>query len=276
MLEQAAYNPGQLHFWRVLPHESAAVLSDEQKGAKMKNHIPQNNVNWNYEGLLKSFIGQLREAEQDNIISIFLTGSFARGEAAAGSDLDLWCIFKSLNTDILNTIGKITRSLFVSYSHLEVNAQCLTLEEFNSGYFAKFLAYPIIYLEAVLLYGDDIVARALRDSEIEKAYKEFMAEVLLSIRHYIAVNEPAEKLTFQKIKTWVLKPLMFALRLERYLHTRQYPLTSKNLLQAYKIPPMSVLYFTNEEKWEADIYADRDSVLYALHDEVSNILTKGL
>ena len=37
-------------------------------------------------------------------------------------------------------------------NQLEVNAQCLTIEESNSGCFAKFLAYPIIFLEAVIAF----------------------------------------------------------------------------------------------------------------------------
>jgi len=239
---------------------------------KMKNITPNNNISKDYKGLLNSFIEQISEAEQNNIVSIFLTGSFARGEATENSDLDVWCVFKKLNPEILSKVGLITRSLPISYNQLEVNAQCLTAEEFNSGYFAKFLAYPIIFLESVLLFGEDIAAKEIQDGETEKVYKEFLAEILLSIRHYISVNEPVEKLTFQKIKTWVLKPLMFALRLERYSHTSKYPLTSTDLLNAYESPLMSIVYFTNREKWETDIYNNRDEVLRILHEEVEHII----
>ena len=94
----------------------------------------------------------------------------------------------------------------------------------------------------------------------------------MGIRHYISVNEPTEKLTFQKIRTWVLKPLMFALRLERYLHTKKYPITCNDLLIAYDNSPMSIIYFMNKEKWDNDISNNRIGTLCILHDEVKNML----
>jgi len=238
----------------------------------MKTLIPLNTVSKDYEGILSAFVKQISEAEKDNLVSIFLTGSFARGEATESSDLDIWCIFKELNTEILSKAGNISRNLPISYNQLEVNSQCLTINEFQSGHFAKFLAYPIIYFEAILLFGTDVADKAVQDEEADSICKEILAEILLSIRHYIAVNEPAEKLTFQKIKTRVLNPLMFALRLERYLHTKQYPLTHMDLLNAYTIPPISILYFNNRGKWDTDINNDCGKTLYSLHEEVSNML----
>lgn len=240
----------------------------------MRKILPRNNISKDYNGLLNAFIGQICDVEQSNIISIFVTGSFARGEATEASDLDVWCIFDEVSTETLNHVGLVSRNLPISYNRLEISAQCLTLNEFNSSHFSKFLAYPIIYAEGVLLHGKDIAARSVQDCEIEKTYNEFLAEILLSIRHYIATNEPAEKLTFAKIKTWVLKPLMFALRLERYLATKHYPLTITELLNAYSSPPISVVYFTNSEKWSEDIQIQRDNVLRSLHEEVANLLVR--
>jgi predicted nucleotidyltransferase len=240
----------------------------------VKKDIPYNNISIDYKNLLDIFIKQLHKIENNNLISVFLTGSFARGEATENSDLDVWCIFDKLDTDTLIKIGHIARNLPVNYSQLEVNSQCLTLDEFNSGYFSKFLAYPIIFLEGILLFGNDIATKQLKNDDIEKIYKEFLAEVLLSIRHYISVNEPIEKLTHQKIKIWVLKPLMFALRLERYLNKKQYPLTINDLASSYDVPPISVLYFSNKEKWDNDIINSRDAILFSLHEEVEKLLIK--
>ncbi|MCL2638263.1 MAG: nucleotidyltransferase domain-containing protein [Oscillospiraceae bacterium] len=240
----------------------------------MKKQIPYNNVSWDYKGSINTFVSELNEAEQNNVVSVFLTGSYARGEAAENSDLDIWCVFKQLNSGILSKVGLISQKLSVVCRQTELNPQCLTLDEFNSSCFSKFLTYPIIYFEAVLLFGENIAVRAIRKEEADKIYKEFLAEVLLSIRHYITVNESEEKLTFQKIKTWVLKPLMFALRLERYSFTNQYPLTIKDLLNAYTEPPLSVIYFTNSDKWDKDIKDSKDRVLHALHDEVEKLLLK--
>jgi len=240
----------------------------------MRIALPENNISKDYSSLINDFIAQICKVEKDNIVSIFLTGSFARGEATDGSDLDVWCIFNELNVETLNRVGLASRNLPVSYDKLEMNAQCLTYNEFNNKHFSKFLAYPIIFAEGVLLHGKDIASRAIQDGEIEKTYKEFLAEILLGIRHYIAVNEPAEKLTFAKIKAWVLKPLMFALRLERYSVTRSYPLTITELLKAYPTPPISAVYFANGEKWNEDIQSQRNNVLRSLHDEVANLLTR--
>jgi hypothetical protein len=124
----------------------------------------------------------------------------------------------------------------------------------------------------VLLWGEDVASRSIPDHETERVWKELLAEVLLSIRHYIAVNEPAENLTFQKIRTWILKPLMFALRLERLSHIEKYPLTITDLLHSYETPPQSVLYFCDKKKWDSTIQSNRDLTLHSLHDEVSGML----
>ena len=60
--------------------------------------------------------------------------------------------------------------------------------------------------------------------------------------------------------------------LERYFHTKQYPLTHQDILCAYDRPPVSALYFGDKEKWETDIQNCRTSVLTSMHDEISTML----
>jgi len=62
----------------------------------MKKNIPHNNVSEDYKSLLDIYINRIQEFTDNNLISIFLTGSFARGEATENSDLDVWCIFNEL------------------------------------------------------------------------------------------------------------------------------------------------------------------------------------
>ena len=238
----------------------------------MRKNIPYNNVSDDYNNLLDIYINRINEFSDKNLISIFLTGSFARGEATENSDLDVWCIFNEFNTNILIKIGDISRNLPINYDKLEINSQCMTIKEFNSNFFSKYLSYPIIYFEGVLLFGDDIAKKHMQDIDVENTYKGFLAEILLSIRHYISVNEPIEKLTHHKIKTWVLKPLMFALRLERYLYKKEYPLKIDDLLLAYDNPPKSVQYFMNNEKWDYEIKINKQKTLYELHEEVIKLL----
>jgi len=238
----------------------------------VKNNIPINKVSSDYAKLLNAFINSAVTIENDNIISIFLTGSFARGEATENSDLDIWCVFKTLDSSTLFKIGEIVRNLPISYNNLEINAQCLTLDELKSKNFSKFLAYPIVNLEGILLFGIDLAIEKAKTYDVEKIYKEMIAEILLSVRHYIAVKEPVEKLTHQKIKTWVLKPLMFALRLERYLHTKQYPLTISDLSNAYNPTLISIKYYIDKNKWDFDLINNYYSTLNALHNEIEKLL----
>ena len=240
----------------------------------MRTNLPNNNVSVDYKNVLNVFVNKINEEYSENLICIFLTGSFARGEATEKSDLDVWCVFNKMDTEILTKIGNISRNLPIEYNELEVNSQCLTVSEFKSGSFSKFLAYPIVYLEGILLFGNDIATKPIEDNEVDKLFKEFIAEILMSIRHYISVNEPAEKLTYDKIRTWVLKPLMFALRLERYLHEKRYPLTIEDLLSAYNVPPISVIYFMEKEKWDSDILSCKNTTLCLLHEEVVKYLNK--
>jgi len=247
-------------------------MEGHKEEIKMKKDIPYNSVSIDYKNIVNVFVTKIHEIVCGNLICVFLTGSYARGEATENSDLDVWCVFKNLDTDILAKTGEISRNLPINYNDLELNPQCMTLDEFKSNCFSKFLAYPIIYFEGILLFGEDIATKIIHDKELEQIYKEFLAEILLSIRHYISVNEPIEKLTYNKIKTWVLKPLMFALRLERYLHKKFYPLTINDLFSAYDFPPIAVSYFMNKEKWENDIINCRETVLKSLHDEVNKLL----
>lgn len=238
----------------------------------MKTNIPNNPISKDYKVVLTTFVDKLVNTEQDNLISIFLTGSFARGEANENSDMDIWCIYKKIGPQTLTNAGTIVRDSPIRYDEFEINVQCLTLDELNSRHFSKFISYPIMYLESVLLWGDDVLQKNLENEEVKKTYNELLAEILLSIRHYIAVNEPAEKLTYQKITTWVLNPLMFALRLERYLHTNTYPLTKLDLANAYHTVPKSVQYSMNQEQWNNDIINNKEMTLYALHNEIETLM----
>lgn len=95
----------------------------------------------------------------------------------------------------------------------------------------------------------------------------------MSIRHYISVDEPLEKLTHQKIKTYILKPLMFSLRLERYCKTGVFPLSINELLYSYNDEYRYFIeYFINKEKFDKDIYRDHKDVFHNLHEFACELL----
>ncbi|MFZ7120304.1 MAG: nucleotidyltransferase domain-containing protein [Eubacteriaceae bacterium] len=241
----------------------------------MKKTIPQNNVSVDYYKILECFTKLLKEKQKNNIISIFLTGSFARGDANDSSDLDVWCIFEYVDTKVLFDVGDLAQILPVSYNKLEVNSQCFSLEEINSNYFSNWIEEPVIILEAVLLYGEDLFKNNVSVSELKLIYKRYLVDILMSIRHYISVDEPKEKLTYHKIRTYILKPLMFPLRLERYCVLGNYPTTNIELLESYEGRMHKIVkYFLDEEKFNKDINRNHREVLSIMHDSILEIINE--
>lgn len=99
----------------------------------------------------------------------------------------------------------------------------------------------------------------------------------MSVRHYICVDEPKELLTHKKISTYILKPLMFALRQERFCATGVYPLTIESLLESYQDDNrIMVEYFLNEERFETDILSNHKDVLMFFHNKIQNFLENDL
>lgn len=95
----------------------------------------------------------------------------------------------------------------------------------------------------------------------------------MSIRHYICVDEPKELLTHKKISTYILKPLMYALRQERFCTTGIYPLSIENLLESYQDDNRNMVeYFINEEKFENDILSNHTEVLMFLHNKIQRLI----
>lgn len=91
--------------------------------------------------------------------------------------------------------------------------------------------------------------------KIQLSYKKNLANILMSIRHYICVDEPKELLTHKKISTYILKPLMFALRQERFCSTGVYPLSIESLLEFYQDDNrIMVEYFLNQERLRQSVF----------------------
>lgn len=239
----------------------------------MRKIIPNNNVKINYHEILECFIELIKQRQRDNIKSIFLTGSYARGDANDLSDLDVWCVFEHLDAKVLYDVGAVTRELPVPYEKIEINSQCFSINEVYSKSFSSWIEEPVKVLDAVLLYGQDLFNNNASVSELKLIYKKYLADILMSIRHYICVDEAVEKLTYQKIRNYVLKPLMFPLRLERYCFLGYYPQTNYDLLKSYdnKVSEM-VEYFLDKEKFDKDISINHKEVLSKMHDVVLELL----
>lgn len=243
-------------------------------GIQLRTTVPINNASSDYNGLLDSFISLIKLKQAANVRSIFLTGSYARGDATDASDLDVWCIFEHIDNEVLNDVGASARELPISYNQLEVNAQCMSIEELKSKYFINWTERSVKILDGVLIFGEDLFGSDILTSELNLIYKKYLADVLMSIRHYICVDEPAEKLTYKKLKTYILKPLMFPLRLERYCAIGYYPHSNYDLLKSYDNSKFTVLveYFINQEKFDLDIGSNHKKLLFKLHDLVLELL----
>ena len=123
------------------------------------------------------------------------------------------------------------------------------------------------------MYGKPLVDVSDINEKIQLSYKKNLANILMSIRHYICVDEPKELLTHKKISTYILKPLMYALRQERFCTTGIYPLSIENLLESYQDDNRNMVeYFINEEKFENDILSNHTEVLMFLHNKIQRLI----
>ena len=238
----------------------------------MRTVIPKNNSDVDYEKNLGEFVAMLKEKQGGNLLSVYLAGSYARGDGGANSDLDVFCIFGEINAGVLSDVGFCARNNSVSYESVEINSQCMSLSEFKSDEFNAWSERSVRALDSVLLYGGDLCG-VPNKGDIEATYKKYIAEIIMSIRHYISVDEPKEKLTHGKIKTYILKPLMFALRLEIYCKKDIFPLSENELLKACDNDKKFLAeYFYDKEKFDKDISENHKGVFAKIHSAVCSML----
>ena len=239
----------------------------------MRRTIPLNSVSHDYEKVLKEFVSQLKSILGEALVMVYLTGSYARGDANDKSDLDIFCIFDNINRHVLETVGFCARNTSVAYEVLEINTQCMSVCEYKSIYFENWSEYAVTELNSVLLYGEELFhAKDIRDA-LEVSYKKSLAETIMGVRHYLCVDEPKEKLTHKKICTYILKPLMFALRQERFCITGIYPLSVNDLLNSYSDDNrILVEYFMDKEKFDRDISRDHKEVLIRIHNLIERMM----
>ncbi len=239
----------------------------------MRRVIPDNKVSYDYEKVLNEFVSAIKNKLGECLLMVYLTGSYARGDANDNSDLDVFCIFSTINQYVLETVGHCARNTSIPYDVLEINTQSLSVDEYKSKIFEEWSEYAVTELNSVLLYGEQLVEINSINEKIQLSYKKNMANILMSIRHYICVDEPKELLTHKKISTYILKPLMFALRQERFCTTGVYPLSIEQLLESYSDDNRIIVeYFMNQEKFESDILTNHKDVLLFLHDSVKRFI----
>ena len=95
----------------------------------MRRVIPANKVNHDYEKVLSEFVSALKNRLGEYLLMVYLTGSYARGDANDNSDLDVFCIFSTINQYVLENVGHCARNTSIPYDLLEINTQCLSVDE---------------------------------------------------------------------------------------------------------------------------------------------------
>lgn len=241
----------------------------------MRTIIPHNNVSHDYEKVLREFLSLLKKELGMELVMVYLTGSYARGDATDNSDLDIFCIFNEVNQHVLEKVGYCARNTSIAYEVLEINTQSMSVDEYRSKYFEAWSECAVTELNSVLLYGEELYHIDNFKDTLVISYKKSLADIIMGIRHYICVDEPQEKLTHRKITTYILKPLMFALRQERYCKTDIYPLTNVDLLNSYTDENRILVdYFLNKDKFEDDIMVNHKAVLFKIHNLIEGLMAE--
>lgn len=162
-----------------------------------------------------------------HIQAVVLTGSFAKGDSTAVSDIDIWAIFNSLKIQDL----KLIAGILANYSKTpEINVQCVSSNELLAMPFKKWFSPVQIYVDGIVLHGN-LPPYIPYNSEIRNYAASIAAQVLMSSRHYISIAENEESLASGKLLKWVLKPLSWVLRYNALLRSSVYPRTFEDLLR---------------------------------------------
>ena len=164
----------------------------------MRRVIPANKVSHDYEKILSEFVSALKNRLGECLLMVYLTGSYARGDANDNSDLDVFCVFSTINQYVLETVGNCARNTSIPYDLLEINTQSLSVDEYKSKIFGEWSEYAVTELNSVLLYGEQLVEIENINEKIQLSYKKNLANILMRVRHYICVDEPKELLTHKK------------------------------------------------------------------------------
>jgi len=169
----------------------------------------------------------MAEAFGDRSKCIVLTGSHARGEALPSSDIDLWVFLDEVQFFDLTTIGNIVERVGPGR---EINPQCTSFSEVNSGIFRDQFSPVQLHMDGVILQGQLDLPKPSPTDLLNQA-GTIAACVMLSARHYITAQEPEEHLAKGKLQKWLLKPLMWALRYEIGWRVGRYPRSFAHIMQ---------------------------------------------
>lgn len=173
------------------------------------------------------FKNLLVEKLGDRVECVVLTGSRARGDARADSDIDVWIFLKEVSDGAIEDVGRIVAALG---RYPEINPQCLTFDEARRAGFRKAFSVVQLRMDGIVLHGELKLPAPTRE-EIRQDAAELAVAALMSARHYISVCEPQEAL-LHKLDRFVLKPLVWAIRYDVLLSSGRYHKDAQRLCEA--------------------------------------------
>jgi len=97
---------------------------------------------------VRDFVSKTEEILGDQLISIVLVGSFARGDETPGSDVDLFVLVSDIDNDILKSIGHVVHGIVAQN---EINPAVISKSEIKNH--PDLFDIHKIRLEGKTLYG---------------------------------------------------------------------------------------------------------------------------
>lgn len=196
----------------------------------------------------------------ESIQAVVIFGSYARGEEKEGSDLDVYLIFEQLNPSLLLEVGNECRDLFARHKMEISYPLCLTIDDFYSKYLNNGSTDPIKYFESIVTYGN-LSLNPPNKEKVSEFYNEILIEAMLDLRYSLLRNNISPKCLMQ-----VVKLLVIALKLERYLTTSQYPKTLPELRHSLKDTNAEIIpiWFQNHGLFLENMNQSRENVISQL------------
>lgn len=117
------------------------------------------------EDQLKEIVTKLRERFPDTLKAVILYGSWAKGTATEGSDIDMIVLFEEIDRELLKNIEKIKEEF---EDHRSLILLEVSMDDFKKE---RFPLYTAVKKEGIILYGD--VDLSINPELPEKKYADF-------------------------------------------------------------------------------------------------------
>ncbi|MFH0924442.1 MAG: nucleotidyltransferase domain-containing protein [bacterium] len=98
------------------------------------------------------FIEYLKQSLKDNLITIKIFGSKARGESKNDSDIDIFVLVREMNYGIIHNISGVASELNLEFN-IVLSPLIFSLEEDKKNRYYQTLFIKSLDKEGILLYG---------------------------------------------------------------------------------------------------------------------------